>query len=55
MVSDPSAQVAQESSSLNPKPLRPIEIVTGAVMIRLDADIGTDRLVEIVRALGTRA
>ena len=55
VVSDPSAQVAQESSSLNPKPLRPIEIVTGAVTIRLDADIGTDRLVEIVRALGASA
>jgi transposase len=34
---------------------KPIEIVTGAVTIRLDGDIGTDRLVEIVRALGASA
>jgi transposase len=55
VVSDSSAQVAQEPSSLDPKPLRLIEIVTAAVTIRLDGDIGTDRLVEIVRALGASA
>ena len=34
---------------------KPVEIVTGSITIRLDGDIGTDRFVEIVRALGAIA
>lgn len=49
------APVSQDAPPINLVSPKPIEIVTGAVTIRLDGDIGTDRLVEIVRALGTRA
>ncbi len=55
VLSDPRAPVSEGAPPLQPASSMPIEIVTGAVTIRLDADIGTDRLVEIVRALGARA
>ena len=55
IVSSPRMPSSQEDLPIQSVSSKPIEIVTGAVTIRLDAGIGTDRLVEIVRALGTRA
>lgn len=55
IVSGPRVPSSQEDLPIQSVSSKPIEIVTGAVTIRLDADIGTDRLVEIVRALGTCA
>lgn len=49
------APVSQDNLPIKPVSSKPIEIISAAVTIRLDADIGTDRLVEIVRALGTHA
>ncbi len=55
VLSGPRVPSSQEDPPIQSGSSKPIEIVTGAVTIRLDADIGTDRLVEIVRALGMRA
>ena len=55
VLSGPRVPSSQDDPPIQPVSSKPIEIVTAAVTIRLDADIGTDRLVEIVRALGTRA
>lgn len=49
------APVSQDNLPIKPVSSKPIEIISAAVTIRLDADIGTDRLVEIVRALGATA
>jgi len=55
VLSGPRALVSEEGPPNKPVSPKPIEIVTGAVTIRLDGDIGTDRLLEIVRALGASA
>jgi transposase len=49
------APVSQDNLPIKPVSSKPIEIISAAVTIRLDGDIGTDRLVEIVRALGATA
>lgn len=55
VLSGPRALVSEEDPRNKPVSPKPIEIVTGAVTIRLDENIGMDRLVEIVRALGATA
>jgi len=55
VLSGPRPLVSEEDPPNKPVSPKPIEIVTAAVTIRLDGDIGTDRLVEIVRALGASA
>ena len=55
VLSGPRVPSSQEDPPIQSVSSKPIEIVSGNVTIRLDGDIGTDRLVEIVRALGTRA
>ena len=55
IVSSPRVPSSQEDPPIQSVSSKPIEIVTGAVTIRLDGDISTDRLVEIVRALGATA
>lgn len=55
VLSDPRAPDSECDPPIKPVSPKPIEIITAAVTIRLDADIGTDRLVEIVRGLETRA
>jgi len=47
--------VSQDKLPIRPVSSKPIEIISAAVTIRLDADMGTDRLVEIALALGTPA
>ena len=55
VLSEPRAPDSECDPPIKPVSPKPIEIITAAVTIRLDADIGTDRLVEIVRALGASA
>jgi transposase len=55
VLSGPRAPVSREDLPKKPASPKPIEIVTAAVTIRLDGDIDTDRLAEIVRALGVSA
>lgn len=55
VLSGPKALVPEKVPPNKPVSPKPIEIVTAAVTIRLDGDIGTDRLVEIVCALGATA
>lgn len=52
VLSGPRVPSSQDDPPNKPVSSKPIEIVAGAVTIRLDADTDTDRLVEIVRALG---
>ena len=54
IVSGPQVPSSQDDPPIKPVSSKPIEIVTGSVTIRLDGDIGTDRLSEIVRALEAR-
>lgn len=55
IVSGSRVPVSKENLPIKSVSSKPIEIVTAAVTIRLDGDIDTDRLVEIVRALGASA
>ena len=54
VLSGPRALVSEKVPPDKPVSPKPIEIVTAAVTIRLDGDIGADRLSEIVRALEAR-
>jgi transposase len=55
VLSGPRVPSSQEDPPIQSVSSKPIEIVSGDVTVRLDGDICTDRLVEIVRALGMRA
>ena len=55
IVSSPRVPSSQDDLPLKPDSSKPIESVTGAVTIRLGGNMGTDRFVEIVHALGASA
>jgi len=55
VLSGPRAAVSQEDVPIEPGSPKPIEVVTAPVTIRLDGNTSTNRLVEIVRALGASA